>query len=280
MRLGEVRACGCACAAIATFLVGAAGAAPAGAAEPLPPLSEARPPLPPEAAAPAVPWQEHIEVGGGVAFIEMPATVASGNLGAAVPTPVRFRPSIGVHADLSWQIFRYLRFTGYLIEHQPSLVLPPGSLNVPQPLSGSSVDAYTFGVRASPTLPIGSRVRLWITGGWGFRYLGYSRFTLPTEPTGPNVLNPTPTIPSRTAMFFEIPVGVGGAIMLIPRWLSLHFEMTGSFLPSQIGNAICQSGSQSCATPYLGYNGMTSQAAPMPHLDAVFVQTLGLSLHL
>ncbi len=174
-------------------------------------------------------------------------------------------------------MLRYLRFTGYLVEHQPSLWLPPGSLGVPGPLSGSAVDAYTFGARVSPTLPVGSRVRLWVTAGWGFRFLGYSRFTEPTETT---MVNPTPTIPSRTAMFFEIPVGAGGAIMLVPRWLSLHFEMTGSFVPSQIGNAICQSGSASCSTPIVGYNGYPLPAGPMPRLDAVFVQTLGLSVHL
>ena len=256
-------------------------AGPARAEEPLPPLSEARPPLPPEPEARPVPWQEHIEVGGGVAFIEMPATVASGLGGASTPTTVRYKPSVGAHVDLSWQLFRYLRFTGYLVEHQPSLVIPSGSLvSGVGTLSGSAVDAYSFGVRASPTLPIGARVRLWITGGWGFRYLGFGRYTLPTEP---NQLNPTPILPTRSAMFFEIPVGVGGAITLIPRWLSLHFEMTGSFVPSQIGNAICQAGNPpqgGCGTQFIGYTGTPGTFNPMPHLDAVFVQTLGLSIFL
>jgi hypothetical protein len=38
---------------------------------PLPPLSEARPPLPPEPERAPVPWEHHIEVGGGVAFTKM-----------------------------------------------------------------------------------------------------------------------------------------------------------------------------------------------------------------
>ncbi len=222
-----------------------------------------------------MPWQDHIEVGGGVAFIEMPVT----RDGGGTPTPVRFAPSVGFHLDLSWQVFRYLRFTGYLVEHQPSLILPPGAFNLSGPLSTTPVDAYTFGVRVSPTLPIGERTRLWVTAGWGFRYMGFGRVTLPTEA---GAVNETPTVPTRTALFFEIPVGVGGSIVLVPRWLSLHFEMTGSFLPSQIGNAECQSGDPagSCGTPFINYAGKQQLAGPVPHLDATFVQTLGLSIFL
>jgi hypothetical protein len=185
---------------------------------------------------------------------------------------VRINPAPGFHLDLSWQVLKYLRFTGYLSEHDHSLQLPPGSLGITCPTAASCIAApnahfYSFGVRLSPTLPIGKRVRLWLTGGVGWGRVEYDRFTVAAIGGG------TYTIPDRPESFFEIPLGLGGSVELIPRWLSLRIELTGAFLPSQIGDALG-------STQATNTQGLMMNIGPMPRLDAYFLQTVGLSLHL
>jgi hypothetical protein len=267
---------GVACAAIAIPLFGSAfvhaeeAAKPAQSAKaapapepPLPPIEQARPREPELPKGEPVPWEHHIEVGGGLAVSEMPASVD----GAKQPTPVRFAPHIGFHINLSWQVFRYLRFTGYLVEHDNPIDLPQGSLGQPGKITGPSVHAYTFGVRFSPTLPIGSRLRLWATAGAGWGRLEYGRLTV-TEQTGMPF-----TLRERAASIVEVPLGLGASVMIIPRWLSAHIELTGALVPSQIGDALESAQAIDGA-------GKMRNIGPMPRLDAHFVQTLGLALHL
>ena len=271
MRLGQAAAC----AAIAALEVGLAGQARAAGAPappapeaPLPPLSEARPPPPPEPAPARVPGAEHIEVGGGVAFAQ--ALVSKDGLGN--PTAVRFRPGVGFHIDLSWQVFRYLRFTGYLVEHTDSIVIPPNAL-VPGPFNLPAVHTYSFGFRISPTLPIGPRVRLWVTAGGGWGHVAYDYFTQAVPMGTPSPVNPTLVFPGRSVTLFEIPFGLGGSIVIIPRWLSAHVELLASVAPSQTGDALSPG-------QYIDASGKMQSIGPFPKLDVTFVQTFGLSLHL
>jgi hypothetical protein len=254
-----VGACACACATAAFPPPLHAAEPPHHAAEPpLPPITEARPP-PLEALEPKpVPWEHHIEVGAGPIAAEMPVHLdGDGNA-----TKVRFQPGPGFNIDLSWQVFRYLRFTAYLYEHDHAIVLPPGWSGIPGTIDAPHTHFYSFGARVSPTLPIGSRVKLWLTAGGGFGYVGYGRFT-----AGPL------TIYQRSGQLFEIPLGLGGSVEIIPRWLSVRVELTGAIAPSQIGDAL-QHGQ------YIDGNGYMHDLLPMPSLDAVFVQTVGLALHL
>src|SRR4051812_3502589 len=175
MRLGE--AVSCATIAISCSAIARAEQPPSTDEPRLPPPREARPPEPTLPPPRPLAWQQHVEVGGGLAFVEMPASVD----GAKNPTGVRFTPHYGFHVDLTWPIFRYLRFTGYLVEHDNPLDLPRGSLGLMGTIAASSVHAYSFGVRFSPTLPIGPRVRLWLTAGAGWGRLEYGRFTI-TDP--------------------------------------------------------------------------------------------------
>jgi hypothetical protein len=241
----------------------------------LPPIAEARPPLPPAPEPAPVPWEHHLEVGGGLAITALPAHLD----GAGNPTPVRIQPGAGFHIDLSWQVFRYLRFSMFMVEHFHTLDLPAGperSLGVAGRIPSVSMHGYTFGVRAAPTLPLGKRVRLWLSVGWDFGYLGYPELVV-TGVTPPNcapaMMNCTPTIRGRTATMFEVPLGLGAAVEIIPRWLSLHLEVTGAFVPSQSGEALSPG-------QYIDVNGIQRSVGPMPKLDASFVQTLGLSVHL
>jgi hypothetical protein len=265
MRLGQAAAC----AAITAFQ--AALGAPARAADvpagppapdaPLPPLSEARPP-PPAVANPAPPrWEQHIEVGGGAVFTQTLTSLDS--------VHQHFRPGAGFHIDLSWPVFRYLRFTAYLLEHGDSMSLAPNAI-VPGPYGLYSAHTYAFGVRISPTLHVGERLRLWVTAGGGWGHIAYDYFTQ-TSPAG--AVNPTVVFPGRSETFFDVPFGLGGSIVLIPRWLSAHVELMASVAPSQIGDALDPG-------QYIGANGMMRTVGPMPSLDVAFIETFGFSIHL
>jgi hypothetical protein len=243
----------------------AEGAPPA----PAPPAAQAddtdkkppRPPLPPLPEAKPVPWEEHAEIGGGVAFAEVLSTQA----GDGKPTPVRLRPGVGGHVRLAWHLLRYLDFTGYMVEADHPLTMPSGSIGIPGSFANASAHSYFFGGRLSPTLPIGDRVRLWATVGGGWGLVAYPDLTV-TAPGGSPF-----TIRGRTSTIVEIPLGLGASFEIVPRWLRIYAELTGSFYPSQIGAAL-EIGQAVDDT------GRIRNVGPMPHLDGGFTQTIGLSL--
>jgi hypothetical protein len=261
MRLGGA----CLCATIAILGAGLPAPAFAQPAEKAAPSGEesepARPPLPPEAPRKPLPWQEHLEVGGGVAL----SAVLSSQDGDRNPTPVRLEPGVGFHIRASWQVIPYLWFTGYLVESRQPLALPPGSLGVPVQLTGDAAWKYTFGARLSPTLPLGSRARLWLTAGAGWGRVEYPRLC-PKQPcTGAWMVR------ERAASVVEIPIGIGAAFEIIPRWLRIHVELTGSLLPSQQGEAVEH-------TQTIDAAGKIRDVGPMPWLEGTITQTIGLSL--
>ncbi|MFT3766839.1 MAG: hypothetical protein QM820_15180 [Minicystis sp.] len=279
MRLGGAGVC----AAIA--ILGAAIPSPARADEPAKAASDAkapaaasdkpasdkpasdddkppRPPLPDVPRPPRLPWQEHVEVGGGFAIVATPVSQD----GDRNPTAVRVKPGPGFHIRLSWEALPYLWFTGYVIESRHPLGLPPGSLGLPVQLdNGDAAWMYTFGARLSPTLPLGSRVRLWITAGAGWGRIEYPRLC-PKQPCDGSFL-----VRERAASILEIPVGIGAAVEIIPRWLRLHVELMGSVLPNQGGAALEHAQTIDAA-------GKMRDVLPMPRLDSILTQTIGLSL--
>lgn len=249
-----------ACAAIvlsASSHARADDAPPVDPADVLPP----RPPLPPAPPRNTLPWQQHIEVGGGALFAA-PLTSVDGDRN---PTDVRLKPYFGFHLRLSWEVLRYLWFTGYLHESRHRVEAPPGSLGLPTSLTGDRAWMYSFGARVSPTLPIGSRVRLWVTAGAGWGQIRYQRLC-PQSPCGS-----TYVVRERAASILEVPIGIGAAFEVIPRWLRIHVELTGALAPSQTGPALDH-------TQVVDPAGKLVDVKPMPRIDATIVQTIGLSL--
>lgn len=229
------------------------------------PAETKKPPRPPIPAAPRpkpLPWEQHLEIGGGAVFSAVLASVD----GERKPTSVRLAPAAGFHIRLSWEVLRYLWFTGYLVESRHRVDVPAGALGLPSGLDGGdSAWKYTFGARISPTLPIGTRVRLWATAGAGWGQIRYGRLC-PKEPCS-SVL----VVRERAANLVEVPVGIGAAFEIIPRWLRIHLELTAAFAPSQTGPALEH-------TQAIDQRGKIVDVGPMPRIDASIVQTLGLSL--
>ena len=124
-----------------------------------------------------------------------------------------------------------------MVEHSNARISPPARWACRARSSAGSVHAYSFGVRFSPTLPIGTRGRIWVTGGGGFGYLSYDDLTLTGVPS--TALNPVPVIRARSrGDLRRCPSASADSIDIIPRLLSIHAEVMCTFAPSQIGTAL------------------------------------------
>ena len=215
------------------------------------------------------PWQHHLEVGAGLSFVEMPASVD----GDGKATPIRFKPGVGFHVDLSWQVCRFFRFTGYVLEHDhPDRVgeQPAGPGGDPRRIERARVlvrGALLADVADRQAgAPLDHR-----RGGWG--RVEYGRYTVIPLVQATQPLPGGFSLRERAESLFEVPVGLGGAIQIIPRWLRLHLEVTGAFVHSQIGDALNHG-------QYIDSRGLMQDLPPMPKLDASFVESIGFSLHL
>lgn len=250
-------------AALACAVVGAASAARADDAKPTDPADTkpARPALPEAPPRKVLPWDQHLEVGGGASF----SAALTHEDADGKATSVRLKPDFGFHLRVSWEVFKYLWFTGYLVESRHRVEAPAGSLGLSTSLTGDRAWSYTFGARLSPTLPIGSRVRLWATVGAGWGRVEYARLC-PKDPCGSSLV-----VRERAANVVEVPMGIGAAFEIIPRWLRVHLELTGALAPSQTGAAMEH-------TQVIDANGKIRDVGPMPRIDATIVQTIGLSL--
>lgn len=238
-------------------------APPAPPAAPPEPERPPRTPLPPIPEPERLPWQRHLELGGGLAFVILP--VSSDAQGQR--TGVRLDPAAGFNVRLDWEIFRYLHLTGYTVGASHAMELPPGSLGLSRAvdISAPSVFAWTFGVRLTPTLPLTPRIRIWATGGAGWGRVEYGRIHV-TEAVGAPF-----TIRERSASIVEFPLGLGAAFEVVPKWLTVHVEATGAFVPGQVGDAM-EPGQA------VDGQGHLRTIGSMPRLDASIAQTIGLSL--
>ena len=223
---------------------------------PAPPVAEAepRPPLPPEPPSTPLPWERHLEVGPDALFIARPTSSAV-HLGA----------TLGYGAHLNWELLSHLRFTFYVEAARHPLTFDAGALGQPGKITSPAVSTYMFGARFSPTLPLTPRLRAWLTAGFGWGRFEYPRMT--AQDPG----QATFTIPERSGYIVELPLGLGIAFDIIPRWLSIQAELTGAFLIGHQGSAFDPAQAIDAA-------GKKRAIGLLPHLDASIVQSIGLSL--
>lgn len=222
-----------------------------------------RPPPLPDLTPEPPPWKPYGDFSAGFAFVER----LSGGESPRHPPLARLRPGPGFFLQIGWSLSRYLHLTGYLVESAQALVFSPGALGVHGTIVSPSMHSYVFGARVSPTLPVGPHVRLWLTAGAGWGHHQYPRMTATEAGHDPFM------IPARSAAVVEVPMGVGAAFELIPRWLALHVELTGAYIPSQAGTAVDPGG-------YAVESGLRREIGAVTHLEVSFAQTIGLTLFL
>lgn len=220
----------------------------------------ARPALPPGPEPAPLPWQKHVEIGADIALVSRPASVdINGN-----SSGIRYLPAVGWGAHARWDVFRYVRFSAYVLKSSHELRLPQAALGFPATLSIEPVKTYSFGARLAPTWPFNDRARAWISAGIGWGRVASDRIDV-TDATG------SFQVRERAHSFAEIPLGIGAAFEVIPRWLSIEIEVTGSYIFGQEGELLR-------AAQAIDGAGRKRAIGPFPELDASFTQTLGLSL--
>ncbi len=207
-----------------------------------------------------LPISRHIDIGVGVAIVQR---VAEGQTGTKTSLE-RYPSAVGVGLSARAQLFRYLRTNLYFVRASSSMDLPVGALGLPGDPKPLTVTSYSFGLRLSPTLPIGPRARTWLSFGAGWGRLEVASFYVASA-------GGTFRVRERAFSFVELPVSFGTSFDIIKNWLTVEFEVTGAFHVSQRGTAL-RSGQA------IDTNGRRIAVGPFPSLAASFVQMLGLSL--
>jgi hypothetical protein len=171
-------------------------------------------------------------------------------------------PGIGVTARV--QIVKYFQVEAAFGWATHAVTYDEGSLGVDGTLTSDFVTSSWLDARLLPTLPLGDRVRLFGAVG-----IGWGRVELP--PAQARDASGAYWVRDRAASFFEIPLGVGGSVELIPGWLSLDAEMLAAPTFSEDGSAYIPVQSLDGA-------GKKHEIGALPRFPVTLVQSFGLSL--
>lgn len=159
-----------------------------------------------DAAAETLPYQ--LEIGPSVGYVAR--TADSGG-----PT---YAPGVSEGLVMRASLVSWLRVSGRYLLAYHGVTIPPGSLG----LAGAKYDhdnarVETLGGYLHPTLSPLPRTHFWGTVG-----IGWSVMEMPAvqvdPPKGPH-LRP------RRGVFQEVPLGVGGAFDVVPRWLTVSLDL-------------------------------------------------------
>lgn len=207
-----------------------------------------------------LPVSRHVDIGAAVALVHR---VAEGqtDVGASLE---RYPTSVGWGLSARVGIFRYLRGNLYAVRISGTSDLSAGALGLPGDPEPMTVTSYSFGLRLSPTLPLGPRARTWLSLGAGWGRLEVGRFDVASA-------GKTFLVRERAFSFVELPVGIGTSIDIIKNWLTVEYEANASFHVAQRGTALNKG--QAIDT-----SGRRIPVGPFPSIAASFVQTLGLAL--
>jgi hypothetical protein len=239
--------------------------APSASAPPIPYelTRPARPPLPPKAEAPSIPWQDQIQIGGDAVFAVRTVHADNGS-------GITYSPTLGFGLHARWDMLSFLRFTAYFIDARHDVPKHAGVLSCQPIACGSlyvgSIHTFVFGARFQPMLRVTSRLRTWASFG-----IGWGRLEVPQM----QVADGSGTFPvyPRSDPFVEFPLGVGLSFDVIRDWLAVEYEFHGAFISDQGGEAV---------NPILTVDaaGHTRQIGGFAPFAASFTNTLGLTLRL
>lgn len=254
-----------AAAPVSAWADGAAPEDPARSAS-APPAPPARPPAfedldaSPDTARTfdATPTGRHVDIGASFIFVSPVAN----SLEVAPPT-LRYDPGSGLGVSGRIVILPYLHAAFFFSWAAHGLDIDRNALGL-SGVSGGPLTSYRLEVHAMPTLPLGERVRLFgIVGlGWGRLEVGALHSA---DASG------TFLIRGRGASYFDVPLGLGASIAILPNWLSLDAMFWGAPTFAKKGTA---------HTPIQAFDGegKPRTVGPMPQVPVWFTQSLGLSL--
>lgn len=225
------------------------------------PSGPARPAPPPPLEPTKLPESRHVDIGAAVALVQR---VADGQTSDGT---VRYPAAVGVGLSARVDVWRYLRANLYVLRASTTTDLGPGALGLLGDPSDVRITSYSFGLRLSPTLPIGPRARAWVTLGAGWGRLEVGRFNV-QHVNG--MTDASYQVRERAFSFVEFPMGLGFSVDIVKNWLALEFEATGAFHGAERGTA--RENGQAIV------DGERKTIKPFPEIAGTFVQTIGLAL--
>lgn len=227
------------------------------------PLAEAPParpaPLTDDLPEASIERGRHVDIGATFVF-----TSPISNSLEAEPTRLRYEPGPGVSAFARIVLFDYLHAAAVFSWGIHPIDADAGALGVAGTLDAGPMTSYRLEAHALPTLPLGERVRLFgIVGvGWGRLEIG----PMYAESAGGRTL-----IRGRGASYFDVPLGLGASIELIPKWMGLDMAIWGA-------PTFAKDGTAHTSLVVIDGAGQKQAVGPLPEVPVWFVQSVGLSL--
>jgi len=207
----------------------------------------------------ATPTGRHVDFGASFIFV----SPVSNSLEEAPPT-LRYDPGSGLGVSGRIVILPYLHAALVFSWAAHGLDIDRGALGVPGGLSGGPLTSYRLELHVLPTLPIGERVRLFgLAGlGWGRLEIGVMQGA---GEAGSFLVR------ERGASYFDVPLGIGASIALLPNWLSLDAMLWGS-------PTFAKKGTAHTSIQAFDGAGEPRTVGPLPEVPVWFTQSVGLSL--
>lgn len=222
------------------------------------------PPLKDELPAPTHEKVRRLSLTASVVTLSMPAsTTIEVTSGSETPSRVAYTPTVGLDVALRFPIFRYLEVGVGATFGMHGVAYDRDALGIAGTYEGDALARVQGEIRFYPTWPITDRVTLFAIVGGGFGRLEFPEVRV----TG---TTHTTTIPARGASFFDVPLGVGASLTLVPRWLSLELSVDVAPMAVKDGDVF--------APVQVLEDGKKVHASALPTLDATYRQAVGLSL--
>ncbi|MFO0611248.1 MAG: hypothetical protein U0414_01575 [Polyangiaceae bacterium] len=207
------------------------------------------------------PRTRHLSLGASLVMLDMPSN-REGD-----PRPARaveYAPTIGAGVDLRFPLFRYLDAGVSATFAVPSVEYARDALGVEGAYESEGFARVEGEIRLYPMLPLGRYVALFAIVGGGFGRLEFPEVGV-RAPEGYST-----TIAARGASFFTLPLGVGASLFVIPRWLSVDLSLDVAPMFYKDGDAF--------VPVQVLEQGRIGHAGALPHADATYRQSLGVSL--
>ncbi len=220
-----------------------------------------RPPPSDTQAPPRRPMPRRLDVGAGIAFL---AKLADEDA-AGTPTEISYAPTLGLEVHLRIPILENVDVSPYFLVAAHSVDIPDGGLaGVDGTVEPGSATALTFGARIARTFRV-DPVRVWANAGIGYGRMEFGRMV--AREAGA----PAFEIRDRGVSFIEFPFGFGGAVEIVPGWVSLDLEAAA-------GPVLNKSGPATSSVRTIDGSGQTRDVGALPSITATFVGAFGFSV--
>lgn len=213
-----------------------------------------------DAALPVTGRSRHVDVGSSLVVI---APVA--NSIEAAPPKLHYEVGPGISAYARIPLCDYLGAALVFSWATHGVSMDAGALGLEGAIDSGPMTSYRLEAHVLPTLPIGERVRLNAIAGLGWGRLEIGPMHVADGDQRPYLVR------GRGSSYFDVPLGLGVSIELIPRWLALDVS-------SWAAPTFAKHGTAHAPIEAIDASGVARAVGPLPEVPVWFVQSAGLSV--